>query len=494
MKKISVKWKRDILLLILVPVILIVSTAEIFRYTYSKHIEGKYDIHSDSFKYFPDSIEVYDKGTDKISKEISRVIDGEVDLFRDAVYLDGLNKALVEYKSYIIVRSGERLTYIGNSTLYNVMDKSIFEDGIISTVSKGGTYIGGEVPFLIKKADFTYEDGEDASIYIIIDVADIIPEAEKYIETLMLTVIVIIILLGLLNLITLWKTVLFPMENVEKSLKRISDGDFDEDIEVSGNERLKGLSRGLTDIQQSLVKREELYHAQEKENKRMISNISHDLKTPITSIRGYAEGLLDGIARTEEQKVKYCRTILNKANELDTLIDELSLYSQVNRKHMMYEFQILNIKNYFHDCAEELEMDLENRDIEFIYQNYVNDEICIKGDSKQLGRVIQNIVNNSIKYFKEEKPIISLRVTDEDDHIIIRIVDNGQGIPQKDIEFIFDRFYRSDESRNSDTGGSGIGLAIVKEIVEDHGGEVWATSKTEVGTVIHIKLDKILEE
>ena len=114
-------------------------------------------------------------------------------------------------------------------------------------------------------------------------------------------------------------------------------------------------------------------------------------------------------------------------------------------------------------------------------------------DAEQIKRVVDNIIGNSLKYMDKKKGIINIRILDVGDFVQVEIEDNGKGIGQKELPYIFDRFYRTDSSRNSATGGSGIGLSIVKNIMEDHGGKVWATSKENVGTVMYFVLRKYQE-
>lgn len=493
-KGVSTKLMRTSIILILIPIFSIGIGIYLFGEVHSQYIEKKYGIPGDNFKYFPDSIQVYDLLTQGIVEDLHSTIDEDVDRLRSAIYLEEINDRLKVHNSYLVIKSEDIITYVGNAELYNQLDKMVLvpEEGNLGD-DKLGIYIGSEKPVLIKRLDFECTNGEKSTAFVIIDVSQALPESESYVTALTMIIIIMIIATGVLIVLLLWRRVLYPLKKLQKSLERLLEGDYSTEIVSMGTVEVYQFAKKLDDVRLALKTREDAYHIQEQETKEMISNISHDLKTPITSIKGYAEGLVDGIAATDERREKYCKTILAKSNQLDSLIDELSLYSQVHRKHMMYKFENLNIKSYFDDCAEELAVDLENRGVEFIYQNYVNDSMDIEADSQHLTRVIQNIVNNSLKYVLKERPIISLRVTDEDGGIVIRIVDNGQGIPEVDIEHIFDRFYRSDQSRNSDTGGSGIGLAIVKEIVEAHGGEVWATSKMTVGTVIHIKLNKIVE-
>ena len=225
----------------------------------------------------------------------------------------------------------------------------------------------------------------------------------------------------------------------------------------------------------------------------IISNISHDLKTPITAIKGYCEGIMDGVASSPEKLDKYVRTIYNKANDMANLIDELSIYSKIDTNRIPYNFTQIHVDDYFRDCADELRMDLESKNIDLTYYNYLDEDAVIIGDAEQLKRVVNNIVSNSVKYLDKKKGIINIRIRDAGDFVQIELEDNGSGIAKKDLPYIFDRFFRADASRNSSTGGSGIGLSIVKKIIEDHGGRIWATSREGTGTIMHFVLRKYQE-
>ena len=208
------------------------------------------------------------------------------------------------------------------------------------------------------------------------------------------------------------------------------------------------------------------------------------MKNPITAIKGYVEGIMDGVADTPEKLNKYICTIYNKANDMSHLIEELTFYSKIDTNRIPYTFNKINIDQYFRDCVEEMKLDLEEKNIEMTYFNYTDEDIIIIADAEQLKKVVNNIIGNSVKYLDKKKGIINIRIKDAGDFVQVEIEDNGKGIAIKDLPYIFDRFYRTDASRNSSQGGSGIGLSIVKKIIEDHGGRIWATSKEATGTVM----------
>ena len=202
---------------------------------------------------------------------------------------------------------------------------------------------------------------------------------------------------------------------------------------------------------------------------------------------------MDGVADTPEKQEKYIRTIYNKANDMERLISELTFYSKIDTNRIPYTFDKIYVNAYFTDCVEELSIELEEKNIDLAYFNYVDENVQVIADAEQIKRVINNIVGNSIKYMDKPKGYINIRVKDVGDFVQVEIEDNGRGISNQDLPLIFNRFYRTDTSRNSAQGGSGIGLSIVKKIVEDHGGKVWATSKENTGTVMYFVLRKYQE-
>jgi signal transduction histidine kinase len=315
--------------------------------------------------------------------------------------------------------------------------------------------------------------------------------------TLWITIFVILLLIA--TVVTRWigRSVFSPISDLKIGMQQIAEGNFEYvlDADEAPTGEIAELYKNYEDMRLKLKESADEAIQNEAKNRELITNISHDLKTPITAIKGYVEGIMDGVADTPEKMDKYIKTVYNKANDMDRLINELTIYSRIDANRIPYTFLRLNVKDYFNDCIEEIGLDLESKNIELNYENLVPEETRIIADPEQLKRVINNIVSNSVKYMDKEKPkgIINFSVIDEPDDIRVEIEDNGRGIPAKDLPNIFERFFRSDSSRNSAKGGSGIGLSIVKKIVEDHGGYIWATSKEGEGTCMHFVIRKYEE-
>lgn len=312
-------------------------------------------------------------------------------------------------------------------------------------------------------------------------------------KDLFFTAFVILIFTALSVGLWIYRSIAAPLVKLKKATQNIKEGNLDFVLEVEGNDEFSELCRDFEEMRIRLKESTEEKILLDKENKELISNISHDLKTPITAVKGYVEGIMDGVADTPEKMDRYVRTIYNKTNEMDHLINELTFYSKIDTNRIPYTFSKLNVEDYFSDCAEEIGLELETRGIELVYANYVESGTLVIADGEQIRRVIHNIISNAIKYMDKKKGIIQLRVKDVGDFVQVEIEDNGKGIGAKDLAYIFDRFYRTDVSRNSSKGGSGIGLSIVKKILEDHGGKVWATSRLGIGTIMYFVLRKYQE-
>ena len=312
-------------------------------------------------------------------------------------------------------------------------------------------------------------------------------------KDMILTATIILVFTALSVGLWIYRSIAVPLVKLRKATQNIKEGNLDFVLEVEGNDEFSQLCQDFEEMRKRLKESTEEKILMDKENKELISNISHDLKTPITAVKGYVEGIMDGVADTPEKMDRYVRTIYNKTNEMDHLINELTFYSKIDTNRIPYTFSKLNVEDYFSDCAEELGLEMETKGIELVYANYVEKGVQVIADGEQIRRVIHNIVSNAIKYMEKPRGIIQLRVKDVGDFIQVEIEDNGKGIAAKDLPYIFDRFYRTDVSRNSSKGGSGIGLSIVKKIMEDHGGKVWATSRLGIGTIMYFVLRKYQE-
>lgn len=320
----------------------------------------------------------------------------------------------------------------------------------------------------------------------------IVPEFRSFLYDMAAIIIVILVVTAAILMLWIYAGISVPLNKLRNATHKIAEGNLNFTMEVTGEDEISDLCRDFEEMRKRLLESTEQKLEYDQESKELISNISHDLKTPLTAIKGYVEGIMDGVADTPEKMDRYIRTIYNKTNDMDRLINELTFYSKIDANRIPYTFNKINVKNYFEDCVEEMGIELESKGFAFSYKNEVDDSVEVIADAEQIKRVINNIVSNSVKYMDKSDPRIDIRVKDVGDFVQIEIEDNGRGIGTKELPNIFERFYRADASRHS-AGGSGIGLSIVKKIIEDHGGKIWASSTLGKGTVMYFVLRKYQE-
>jgi len=289
------------------------------------------------------------------------------------------------------------------------------------------------------------------------------------------------------------KNITIPLEKLQEATNKIAEGNLNFEIVNYSNDEIGKLCNDFDEMRKRIKENIDARIIADRNNRELITNISHDLKTPMTTIRGYVEGIVDGVADSPEKMDRYIKTIYNKVNEMDALINELTMYSRIDLNYIPYNFTIISARHYFDDCGEELFFELEGEGIAFIYYNEIEDDVFVLVDNEQLRRVINNIISNAIKHMDKESPLVILRVKDAGEYVQVEIADNGIGIAEKDLPHIFERLYRADASRNSYRGGSGIGLSIANRIVNEHGGKIWATSEAGKGTSLFFTIQKYRE-
>jgi signal transduction histidine kinase len=272
--------------------------------------------------------------------------------------------------------------------------------------------------------------------------------------------------------------ILKPLEDVKQAAIEIKKGNFDYQITYTNQDEIGEVYLAIEEMRSSLKETAQIREQYEKNRNELISNITHDLKTPLTSIKGYVEGIRDGIAATPEKIMRYANTIYKHTVDMDALINDLFLLSKLDVDDIEFKYEIFDIDSFLNDCYDDFYFDLASQDISFSYKNTTDTTLMIKGDRQNLKRVMINLLQNSLNHLDIEEKVITLTLDyhKEDQKIVITFCDNGSGIAEDQLKLIFDRFYRVDHARNSESGGSGIGLSIVKKIIEKHKGHIEATS------------------
>lgn len=307
------------------------------------------------------------------------------------------------------------------------------------------------------------------------------------------TVIIILILLinegTIIYMISrMEKRFINPMAKLQGGVRKIAEGDYSVRLEATERNEVGLLTNEFNKMARRLEEGEKIKKDYEDNRKALIANISHDLKTPITSINGYVEGLLERVV-PEENIDNYLKVIKSNAAYMNRLIDDLFLFSKLDMQKLEFIFNKTNIKLYIEDIVEEFYFVLEEKQIGFDYSLGVKEEIFVNIDGKRLYRALRNIIDNAIKYGQGiENLRIEISLYNDLDNIFITISDNGYGIEKDKVDKIFKRFYRVDTERTKDFNSTGLGLAITKEIVDAHKGEIYVSSEVDVGTSFTIRL------
>ncbi|MCT4605142.1 MAG: HAMP domain-containing histidine kinase [Marinisporobacter sp.] len=422
--------------------------------------------------------------------EINRALNIEIlnnkEKLIDPTYTKKYDEKLEKYYAGIIVRKNNKIIHVS---------QILRNDALIATLPDFNE------PFEIKEFykshrdgyilnmqnDFYLEDGSEISLFVGTDIKQTKKEFDEARNRMTLIVISILILTTFTLTFFIYKGIHKSIKKLEYAANEMKKGNLDYEIKKHLNDEMGDLSFILEEMRVRLKDSLEVQRKYEENRKNLISNISHDLKTPIMSIKGYIEGIKDGIADTPEKMDKYINTIYEKSRHMEGLIDELFLFSKLDLQKVSFDFQHMDLIEFLKYSVEDLSFDLEKIEGK-INLTYEEEKIFVKADLQKLKRVVLNIVGNSVKYKGDFPLTIDIFVKKEGVRIIVEIKDNGKGISKEHIPYIFDRFYRGDSSRNTSVGGSGLGLAICKQIIEKHGGNMWVESIKNKGTSIFFSL------
>lgn len=478
------------IIIITIPIVLICAAGSAIIDHQMDTIQQSYDIETNTIQILINPLQVFNRLTRGIYNSIQTQSTKNPDRFENKEYLNSLNRDLQNKFSYLVIQKNKASVFIGDPDRYEKIEKYLPGYGQDSSNVDGGFYISGNHACLIKQQDFHFSDGAEGSAYIITSLDTILPQIRSSAIQLITSFILIICFTAIILILWIYQGIIRPLNTLRIATVQMREGNLNYEVKAESNDEIGEL---CTDFDKMRIRLKSLIESRiqyEEDSRELISNISHDLKTPLTAIKGYAEGIMDGVADTPEKMERYLKTIYTKANDMAVLVDELSFYSKIDTNSVPYNFIHVNLDNYFTDCINELTLDLEVKNIDLAYFNYTDKSLQILADVEQLKRVINNIIGNSAKYIDKPKGIINIRIQDAEDFVQVSIEDNGKGISMEEASHIFERFYRTDASRNSSQGGTGLGLSISKKIIEDHGGKIWAAGKLSVGTTIYFTLPK----
>lgn len=400
-----------------------------------------------------------------------------------------------ELQARMEVINGEVAAFYGDALVFSSRNLSAIDRAKLKKASgqfQDDSVIIGNQVYSVQAVEFSAEATKKQEVTTLYFLAPINPASFSPTNFLVFSGIVFVLSFIGANAMVSYRfsrRILSPLNNLQKAAMEITLGNLDYEIIEEGDLEVRELCR---DLERMRIQLKDSVHTQlkyEDNRKMLISSISHDLKTPVTSIKGYVEGLLDGIASTPEKKEKYLKTIYRKAEQMDGMIDDLLLYAKLDLNQIPFSFEKTNIEGFLLDGLQEIEPEMDDHNIKVLFHSELSGRREIPLDRERMMRVIMNILDNSRKYMDKKEGRIEISLRETHTSIIIEIKDNGSGIPEKDVAQIFDRFYRSDMAR-TEIKGSGLGLAIAKQIVEGHEGRIWAVSREGQGTSILISLPR----
>ncbi|MFF2089594.1 ATP-binding protein [Paenibacillus sp. NPDC058174] len=477
---IRVKFLLSYAAMLVVPLLLIVITALLLSIVYHGDVQSLKSAYESKFEGMEES---------NTRNLIKHTFLQNKQLLTDTAFLDDLSKDMFKKNTSIYIRSGTKSLYASDDLRHNKGLTSVLPD-----FKQAGSY---NEPFRqkfnndwyqIAQYDLMSNEGEPVSIFLVSKVDPLVQFVRTFFPILFLSTVIVLLLTHTLLTTYMSRRFIRPLLELRKATRLVTEGNLDFKVQVDGKDELGQLGMAFEEMRSRLKESIQLQQQYENNRKELITNISHDLKTPITAIRGYVDGILEGVADSQEKNEKYMRTIAAKAGEMDHLINELFLYSKLDMQMLPYSFESVPIVPFMNDWTEELEVELDKQDVELEISIQGGEDERISVDRDSFKRVLSNIIQNSLKYMDKPGKRITVNTKVEGQQFILAIGDNGQGIASDAVKHIFERFYRSEQSRNMNTGGSGLGLAIAKQIIAGHGGDIYADSKEGEGTVIHIVL------
>lgn len=481
------------LIIILFPCSMMGTIGSVILANQVKAIEEGYQVDTDNWEVLVEPLQILNRMTQGVFNELCLLAKTEPEGFLEEERMQRVNEELILKFSYLTVEKEGEVLFSGNPKHYEEVSDLLPDAEVIDVVLyDGGVYIGGEMPFLAKQQKLIFPDGEAGIFCIITDANALVGRLKSAATFAIMWGILVIVATALILVGWLYMGILRPLNALRRATHQLQEGNLDFSLQDNiSDDEIGQLCGDFEEMRIHLKEEIEARIRYEQELRELISNISHDIKTPLTAIKGYAEGLIDGVADTPERQEKYLKTIFAKANDMTMLVDELSFYAKIDTNTIPYHFEKVRVNDYFTDCVEENKSELELINLHLEFYSDVKEDTEVMADREQLHRVMSNLIGNAVKYRGEkEEGTIIIRLEEEETVVKVEVSDSGQGIEEKDLPNIFDRFYRADASRNSKQGGTGLGLAIAKKIIEEHGGRICAESTVGEGTSIRFTLKK----
>lgn len=321
------------------------------------------------------------------------------------------------------------------------------------------------------------------------------PQSEALMLSLLLSggaAIVAILLLNSLFTRYQVKKLLQPVEALTRAAGRVEEGDYTQAIDYQGRDEFASVCAAFNRMQEHLLAEQEKNAAYERSRTDLVAGVSHDLRTPLTSVKGYIKGLRDGVAQTPERQRQYLDVAYRKACDMDVLLQRLFYFSRLETGNLPLFREEADLGGFAGRFVSEAGPEVEQAGGE-LRLNVSPGPHPVSIDSEQLYRVLNNLKDNALRYAGADRLTISLSVERQGEWEQLRFADNGRGVAEEALPHLFEQFWRADQARSSKNGeGTGLGLYIAKYIVEAHGGTIRA--ENDGGLVFTIRLPRKEEE
>lgn len=388
--------------------------------------------------------------------------------------------------SLAVYQNGECLYTAGNFTDNPLLTVAVSEHGNNSLIMNNicvNTYDIGVYKIILVESDYKLHDGIDN------------PDNRNFLRNLIgvLFVFLIVIILATNRFLTriVVKSIITPLDALVYGVHQIRDGNLNYRIEYAGNDEFKPVCSDFNEMAERLLDMVDSRQRDEENRKELIAGISHDLRTPLTSIKTYVEGIEIGLASSPQIQKRYLETIKSKTKDLEHIINQLFLLSKLDIGEFPMQFQPLDIGTWLSDFIGKASE--EYHDLKIDLTENIHGEF-IKADSVQLGNVLTNILENSLKYCGKEQANVRISCKTIHSGVVITMSDNGPGVADDTLDKLFQIFYRGDKARSNTGQGSGLGLAISAKIIERHGGSIKAANLPEGGLSMRITLPVVKGE
>jgi len=422
---------------------------------------------------------------------VNRVLRENPEALEDIKYIQQLDAFMNASNGGIIIRKNNEILYYSLFLSSLGLDEETINSQIQSFPDK--EIINFSENIYLKKSDFRFSDESKGEALIVSDVTSTLENLAQFrysVFIILILFLIAIVIISTINTYLLSRNIVKPLTQLENASLQIRKGNYDFKIDTTVKDEIGDLARTFEETRKQLKETEKIKRKYDDNRNELISNISHDLKTPITTIKGYIEGIMDGIPSSKEKKDKYLKTIYQNTVNMESLINELFLLSELELKEVPLNFVPIDIKAYLTDCVEELKFYLAEKGITLKFDADYNEQEKVYADREKIKRVILNIINNAVNHKASIDSAITIKLTEKKEEAQIEIRDNGQGISEKSLNNIFKRFYKADKARSTNSSGTGLGLYIAKEIVMSHEGRIWAKSQEGKGTGIFFTLKK----